>query len=457
MPMVSESFRSKKVTITVKRRASTSVVELNPHVNKAQTGYRSGPLTQPEVTELGGTTWAASRSQLESNGYLIPSHSGARAFMVNDRDYKETSTKHGAVNAYVDFFPDSQTHYPTPWVGFLHVSDMNGSLLMPSVPTEAYSSSEAAKMVRDSVPAQSEVDLFLFLAELKDFPRMLQLANYVPKQGKEAGGSFLNYAFGIAPTVSDVRALAATIGGSIPLLERFRRGARRQLRRRRSSVLYEDNTAGVSWLRPFGADRQTNIDGVDLRYGYIVPGSSAGYDDTIEARIFRSTRKSRVLRTFATYEYFIPEPTGFGSRLQEYQKSAEQLVGSGLSAGALYDLTPFSWLADYFIDIGGLIRYQQVVASNSVVASKIGHVVEDRVHHEIGVSELRIADGATNRWRTENLRLLKSDSATLDYKMSRRRKGSPYSISPTWSLTKQQWGILGALGFALSPDVRLLK
>lgn len=460
MPMVSESFQSKPVSVKLTRDYTgaftdklTQQVSCLPLVNKAQVGFRSGPLRPEEKSALGGTSWGNVIKQLDGATTDYPIRS-FRPNMVNSRDYTATHTTIGKTGGDVDMWTRDNRPFHIKWKGAFHVESFNG-MDLPVGPTEEASLSEAAAMVRNSVPAQSEVDLFLFLGELKDFPKILSSVNYVPRQAKEVGGGYLNYAFGIAPTVSDVRALASTIGASIAILERFRNNSRRQLRRRRERSLFDDFTARTGWAQTTGLHALVSLDGVIVKCHDVLPhGTSSGYDASLSSLWSWSCKRSRVLRTFATYEYFIPEPQGFGSRLQHYQKMADQLVGTGLSPGALYDLTPFSWLVDYFVDIGGLIRYQQAIAGNSVVATRIGHSVEDRVEFSAQISEIRkTPDDTLGRYRTENAVVNLLTPTTLTYKKVRRRSGSPYSMNPTATLSRQQWGILGALGLALSPNV----
>jgi len=136
-------------------------------------------------------------------------------------------------------------------------------------------------------------------------------------------------------------------------------------------------------------------------------------------------------------------------------KKLQPLLGSGLSADVIYDLTPYSWLLNWVKNFGSVLSYQEALTGADVVADAHGFTIRQikRV-------------GWTASW-SENpygsLFYVTSQSAPVGtaYTRSDRRKAgtSPYSLTTgSWdSLSGSQWAILGALGLASAPGVPLVS
>jgi hypothetical protein len=80
----------------------------------------------------------------------------------------------------------------------------------------------------------------------------------------------------------------------------------------------------------------------------------------------------RTIRAFSTWEYFVPHPEGLHDRLSSYVQAAQTVLGFQVTPSTVFDLTPWSWMVDWFVDIGGLLRYQQKVADNQLVMTRGG-------------------------------------------------------------------------------------
>lgn len=475
MPVVSESFRTPGRTIQVRRQGfnwKTGVkinepaiqnIAIADGVSKRQTGYRSGPLAPPEREALREVTgWAAGTAQvLASTGYSYRLRRG-KAFLVNDRDFELTETEAGPFEgSLVNLAPSgSPNTTEVQWrlEGFHHARSFSG--IYPEEKSLSYTQSVAGEMMRQSIPTQPEIDLTLFIGELKDLPKLFARAAYAPRSAKQAGGAYLNQIFGLQPTLSDILKICEVIVTMAPKLQQFRRDAGNQVRRKRYRELWSRTDSGLIEPPLWGADNTYGNAGVSLRYGRLSNATSSLISTNhIRPMIPWSMRASESIRTFATFEYFIPEPHGFGNRLEGYRRQAERTLGSGLTAGLLYDLSPFSWLVDWFLDIGGLLRYQEQVSSNNVVATRCGHVYERQLEytsHVVGFRDIRTSLTAQDA-PLGPVHVRQPGYTRLFHTKQRRRRGSPYSMSPTWDFSTQQWAILGALGLAMSPEVPHLR
>lgn len=304
-----------------------------------------------------------------------------------------------------------------------------------------------------SLPAAPQIDLIRSIGEMRDLPLMLRKSNYVPRNIREGAGGYLNYVFGVKPTVSDIQGLVENIHNSDSIIRNFTEHAARQVRRSRTYVFREETVSGT--LRPSAGSKSLTQ---SVRLGttqlgtissYCVPtarsiAAPTGASVPMLSYNYAVTATSKV-KYFAVYEYFIPRPLGFMDRLDLYRMKAEQVLGQGLSPAAIYDLTPWSWLVDWFVDIGGLLRYQQVVADYNIVCSKGGFVFETKTSMEL-VPRVREPRGSDLRHYWTDLHT--APRLTVVGKTQQRRKSGAYYLDPSIELNGSQLAILAALGLS---------
>lgn len=470
MPVVKESYSSGPERLQTIRKNVVNGTEYNtsefwnlplPAVTKSQTGFRSGPLSQEEILGKDGHTWAAANKRIAAgDGVFRPRK--ARAFMVNDRDYlctKRTSGETRSTFEYVVNHGTTDSRVDSASVqGFIRLNDPPLSLFPSGLPSVSYTSSIAGQRMRQSTPTAPEIDLALVLAELRDFPGLVRNVLSLPRawtSAREGAGQYLGAVFGFMPTGSDVMTLAEIAARSHEKVAAFERHANRQLRRSRVDTLYEDTRIHELDYPTVNSQGDYTMSG---GWRFQAKGIHAFAGNVSNVRyaphLTLAVELSRVVRTFCTFEYFIPNPLGLNTRMKEYKKKFEKLLGSGLTPGLLYDLTPFSWLIDYFLDVGGLLRYQNEVANNGVTASRAGHTLVERVDATLFLSGYNFYPGTSS---TVSRKTTAYGSSTYSRETVRRRKGNPYSMSPSWDLTTQQWAIVGALGLARSPGVPIQR
>lgn len=139
-------------------------------------------------------------------------------------------------------------------------------------------------------------------------------------------------------------------------------------------------------------------------------------------------------------------------RFDRYVGEAQKAIGLKLDLQTVWDLVPFSWMVDWFMDIGGLLGYQQDVADYKLVSKRAGYVLEYSIHGSLSVAPPRADTGSIRKRAIESGGL-----ATVVAKQQHRRPGNPYDMSPTWDLNGFQWGILGSLGLAWLPGAPVFR
>lgn len=460
MPIVSESYNSPSIVVPTSKNGSSQSCVIPGAVSKTQTGFRTRSLTPAEERGISeGSHTAADTLSLvsayEQVGYEFLPHK-ERAFVVNDRDASKVTRQHGTFTSVTKFRP---TDADTVCKGTISIESLQG-VTIPPWPSSPVLQSRAAQMMRRSVPTTAEINLTRAVGELRQAPQMFRAANYRPRNLREAGGAYLNYVFGIAPTVSDLSAAADAVVTFDAVLQAYISQEKNRTRRIREMELWSDSGSGYYTQKSsdfFLNSRLTGIGPFSVRESFILPGSTSGFNNVLRPQLAWSWAGHQSLRMFATFEYFIPKPQGLEGRLSRYRQLATRVVGGGLDASTAYDLTPWTWLGNYFSDVGGLLRYQQAVADHQIVASSAGYSVYEELGAKVSYTARHYdPTGVAGAWPVTRDTITPS-VATYRRVIHRRRKGNPYDISPDWNLDPQQWAILGALGLARGPGVPLKR
>lgn len=420
--------------------------------SKYQYGYRSGPLQQEEKDGIE----LASKTNRKGNQVKViqamDMEYGARlgrdTSRVHEREYRETMLKPGPTSTTATVW--QKTRFGT-WslqklerTGVLSVTPT--TVWMPELISNDDVAAHGSAMMRASVPSAPEIDLARMVGEARDMPAIAKLSNYVPTRVSDVGGSILNFVFGIKPTVSDVHDVVKLVADSTPVVRSYVANERRQLRRNSTRVIQNRSGSGRILTSGNGSASLEDTRHNGGRFGSVAYWAIGEPGFGTRTSIDWSASYTETIRQFATWEYFIPRPAGFGSRIQSYSQKAERLLGQGVTPGLVYDLTPYSWLADWFVDFGGLLRYQEAVSGNNVVASRSGVIHEMKL-----VASARLTSEAFSETgvpeRRDPFRLSRG-SAVCSISYQHRSPGGPYSIVQPWDLTGSQASILAAIGIS---------
>lgn len=318
------------------------------------------------------------------------------------------------------------------WVG-THVPNpipMQTSILeLPSIP-DTTMTNMGTKGWDKFKPAAHMMDLGQFLGELKDFKSLattkglysvdarqyLKDLKFSASQARNYGKSYLTREFGWRPFLDD---LTNFIVGTRYLNERLR-----QLRRDNGRTVRRSGTVKVA----------TNCSSVtNIGYGHFTPAVGpywANYG--LGTRTTTTTTHDRFWfsGSFKYYIADIPEsPVDLSNLIRMYAlKPTPKLV---------WELTPWSWLADYWGNIGSIMSNISGNAADSLVATYAFVMGTEQKTTEV-VSEFT---GKSGR------KYLCSYVYTRSVK--RRRPATPYGFGfDMTGLTTKQVAILGALGLS---------
>lgn len=288
--------------------------------------------------------------------------------------------------------------------------------------------------IKQTTPTAPEADLGILLAETAQrLPQMIGASLFGkgrrPPLNKSAGDEYLNYQFGLAPTGRELGKIAATVLDSARLLKQYQRDSGKSVRRKRS---YSEESY-ISNVRTYGGEPVIGPNTVLGAYSYAMyfPDRTLTTAETLHERKWSFS---------SAYTYHLSEAHGFLGKIARYEQQANHLLGTRLTPELIWNLAPWSWMADWFADFGTFMSNVSALSSDSTVL-RYGYVM--------------CHSSAT---RTVSQTLITPSGERVGITLSRttesksRRKSSPYGFGQTqtdWSPSK--WAILAALGLTRSP------
>lgn len=188
-----------------------------------------------------------------------------------------------------------------------------------------------AKLRARTNPSKPDIDLPVFILELRDVPHTLKfLYEKGASFARKAANGNLAYQFGVKPLVSD-------------LLTLFDLSAR--IEARKKSLV---KMAGFEGMR-----RRIHLDNRSFSYDpYIIGSFSGGYYGRIQAEA--DSRVWGVQRYYAT-----PSTLSMLSYENIDTTALRLTLGLNPSLSQVWELLPWSWLIDYFSNIGDLVAAQR--------------------------------------------------------------------------------------------------
>jgi hypothetical protein len=231
---------------------------------------------------------------------------------------------------------------------------------------------------------------------------------------------FLNVSFGWMPLVSDVRKTADAIRRSDEILAQYERDAGRVVRRNYYFPLeksdLEVGTYTNNYPEGFGAF-------LNIRQGLNGRG------------VLRRTVERKTWFSGA-FTYYLPSDYDSRNKIKELRTKADLLLGTDLTPELLWNIAPWSWLADWFANTGDVISNLSDFKTGELVM-RYGYVMETvkvsdtYTHYPVGPSPY---GGSVVE-------------LTFVTETKKRRPANPFGFGLSWEgLSPFQQAILAALG-----------
>lgn len=394
---------------------------------KSETVYNGSVIqTTNRVSELYGT------QETVSEGHPFRRNKSKGMTDLGGNFYtRKTSWSDGrpsdANRIYSNVYGSGTTRYP--WSGPLFPT-APGTRLFPDLvdtPTGVLYGLGSTAISRVK-PTNSVADLATALGETmrEGIPKMIgsELWKSRTKSLRDisrAGGSeYLNVQFGWAPLVSDIKKAAYAASKSEEILRQYKRDSGKLVRRR-----YE-----------FPTEIDESVVRVDEG---IVPFSPALYHtSTIDQRgVLTLSRKVERRRWFSgAFTYYVPVDKSRYGRLVEQAAEARKLYGLTIDPEVLWNLTPWSWAADWIFNTGDILSNVSDAITDGLVM-RYGYLME----HSI-ISDTYTLAGFSIRGVPETVL-----TNTYSTETKRRIRATPYGFGLSWDgFSPYQLSILAALG-----------
>lgn len=202
---------------------------------------------------------------------------------------------------------------------------------------------KGATAIARTIPTAPSVSLAQTLGELRQgLPNLTASAT----RGGSLSGEYLNVQFGVLPTASDLKEYRETTNKAAETLAQWHRDSGRRVRRR---YTFPEERTTAPPVHGQGKTYGT--------HGGLVWCSSTGQTTVVE-------KTSQNVWFSGAYRYYVPKGT---SDLERELRNLNRLIGFVPTPELAWNLTPFSWLADWTGNTGDTIRNISLLGTDGLV------------------------------------------------------------------------------------------
>jgi len=307
---------------------------------------------------------------------------------------------------------------------------------------------QGTSFIKRARPGNPSANLFQFVGELREIPRIPRLNYSGLKSFRDLGENYLNVVFGWKPFVKDLLDMYNTQQKLEKTLKKLRENngliVRRRDKKKTSTVTLSSTTGSLNV--PFGHLGDTTIGGTSDLEGYYVGGPTGCSDLALSSFTGQCDYTYSVKDTTTTWNcgnfgYYVPD---IGSdRWTERAKRA--LFGQNPTPSQLWELLPWSWLIDWFANVGDIMSNLSTNAVDNETWTNCFSMRTVDQSHEIVISNHW--DHLTGSYGFD----VPAGAASLVYSRHEinkyRRQASPYGFGLDWpNFSVQQILVLAALG-----------
>jgi hypothetical protein len=345
-----------------------------------------------------------------------------KSYLASPRVLPYTKVKgQGLTPSYLDEF----NGVVLPALGGLATSNWSGLMPPTLESSDAELDAKGATAISRCKPTKSIASLGTTLGEtLREGLPALVGRSLLEKKTKsllgKGAGEFLNYSFGWQPLVSDVRKAADALRRSDEILKQYERDAGRVVRRNYYFPL-EKTESEITWY--------TNS--YPLGFGSFLNLRTGLNGKCVQRRVVE--RKTWFSGAFT---YYLPSDYDSRNKIKELRTKADILLGTDLTPELLWNLAPWSWLADWFANTGDVISNLSDFKTGELIM-RYGYVMET----------VKVSDTYTHYATGNNPYSLRVAAPTFVTETKKRRPANPFGFGLTWEgLSSFQQAILAALG-----------
>lgn len=313
---------------------------------------------------------------------------------------------------------------------------------------------EGKRFINLTSPGQPSVDMPAMLGELLLDPLAIPLKGFASNKpfgttpvgdfSKRTAGEFLNFAFGVSPTVNDLVKFGMALSTLTDRILQFERDLGKPVRRK----MRLPQRAGIEVFENNEVELQGQIFG-GLAPGFSFSGTSSSGTNLIRVgSSSTSVRQTLIEDTWfsASFRYFVPASAGLHANAEKYLYELNRQIKITNSVSAMWQVTPWSWLIDWFLDVQSSLALAEKVWDDSLV-----------INYAYAMRKVIMTSTVTVRVTPEAGKTIPAPevSSTLSTTKMERIRANPYGfISPNSpEITPFRLAIMAALGISRRSSV----
>jgi hypothetical protein len=270
-------------------------------------------------------------------------------------------------------------------------------------------------------PTKPDLDLAVSIAELSELPRLLK--GRFDRSLRGVSNFWVALQFGWAPLLSDVK-------GMIKL---------QQTMHKRIMQLLRDNGRPVRREIKLEYERIVGDRVPERAYGIMSPIINGNFHSAVPTGVSWNTREYEIWAS-ARFRYWLPK---ISDRTHLTKVLMRRLHGLEPTPSTIYNLVPWSWLVDWFTNVGEIISNLDAGIADRLAADYFYLMANER---RTFYREVRAPMQVDNPWKST--KVYTSNSFT-ESEIKRRIRGSPfYPGLKDPDLSAIQLSILAALGYS---------
>jgi len=339
--------------------------------------------------------------------------------------YEESDNPSRLYGDTYDYPPGNWYHYDGPQYARLASVSVNDFPMPPySLANELQALGTTA--IARCIPTNPLAGLSVALGELRSegIPTLVgaSLLRDRARSARNAGSEYLNYQFGWLPLLSDIRGIANSVTRSDELVSQYVANSGKRLKRRYS----------------FPIEESVTTEEVSSSFAALPkPAQILSFYESCDPRVNR-TRHIRVERWFSgCFTYHLPPHDG----LARSAAIANRLYGTRITPELLWNLTPWTWAADWIGNFGDVIHNVSQFTQDGLVMP-YGYIME-----KSSISDHYVATGT--RYKSYPGEDPYTCSQTFTTVVKQRQRATPFGFGLDFAeFTQRQWSILAALGLS---------
>lgn len=340
-----------------------------------------------------------------------------------------------------------------PGCGLNTSFDGSASSTSPNiVPSSSFPAIDAAKgtyAISKTIPTLPVAGLAAFLGELHEgLPRLIGHSTLFRERAHAfhgLGGEYLNIEFGWKPFVSDVKKFAKAFKNANRILQQYRRDSGKTVHRSwkfkpmREVKVYPEFIFGYGTNAP---NLVLKLPSDNTIYGtFSAPEINSFMVYGRSASAHASSVLTQKYHFSGAYSYLLSEDDSFFGRMERYVQLADKLLGVRITPDVLWELTPWSWLADWEVNIGVNITNMTALGRDNL-ALRWGYLMRTTQFNHYTSTSVFPSYGGFEGSIHSTWRITKKE----------RIRSTPFGFAlNSADFTNRQWAILGALGMTRSP------